>query len=738
MLADIDEDAARHRQEKAPPDPKARLDTPFKKGLFWAYIGLWTLFATSLHASKRAGEPPYNATSAVIVTELIKLALSMAFFLLWDAPRVLEVTRPAPSDALRQLLDATSAGRSRLLWMAAPAALYCVSNNLVYINLATFDPGTYNLLMQVRHVITAVLHTTLFSHRLKAVQWCSLALISVGGIFQSRVEHQGAEQRADAHPVGAYVSILFQVCLAATASIVNEKLLKGDVPPAVTVNLQNGAQYAWSILFNITWLAVGGTLGKALSVSNMSIIFSPRVLVVITIGACGSLITGFFLKHLDSILKSIATTIEMFICLVVSYLLFCTPLAFTSILAASFAGLGIISYLPEFRGMDTAARRGLQRICCYTLAGVLVGKVALDALLGESCAAAESARASASAPPIDVVFTWAGETDGQQNEFNVTAIRQRDNGELEHAICAVRTQMSWVNHVYVLTRASSAAKPPKWAHTYITDGRVTFVDRERLFPNQSHVPTANSFAVYSVAYLIPNLANHFILMDDDFFAIRPVGPNYFFDLASGRPIVKREHNWRRIYDTSQAIPADACCPHPTGKWHAHSHQPMPMTRTLVAAFHSTYPKYVEFIRSHKTRYGGLSEDISMMYTQFWWERNQIRYDAPWGFPWDSFVQMPEGKKLQYVIGGTSFPPLGFALSFFRTLFRFMSHVKFINLNDNWSEDPQVWHKQVRDVRRFLDQICSAPADRSQARAASARPHRPSSSTSALTHAALIG
>ena len=56
MLADIDEDASRHRQEKAPPDPKARLDTPFKKGLFWAYIGLWTLFATSLHASKRAGQ----------------------------------------------------------------------------------------------------------------------------------------------------------------------------------------------------------------------------------------------------------------------------------------------------------------------------------------------------------------------------------------------------------------------------------------------------------------------------------------------------------------------------------------------------------------------------------------------------------------------------------------------------------------------------------------------------------
>lgn len=38
-----------------------------------------------------------------------------------------------------------------------PALLYCLYNNLAFANLATFDPTTYYLLLQLRVVITGVL-----------------------------------------------------------------------------------------------------------------------------------------------------------------------------------------------------------------------------------------------------------------------------------------------------------------------------------------------------------------------------------------------------------------------------------------------------------------------------------------------------------------------------------------------------------------------------------------------------
>lgn len=38
-----------------------------------------------------------------------------------------------------------------------PAFLYCLYNNLSFVNLSAFDPTTYYLLLQFRVVVTAVL-----------------------------------------------------------------------------------------------------------------------------------------------------------------------------------------------------------------------------------------------------------------------------------------------------------------------------------------------------------------------------------------------------------------------------------------------------------------------------------------------------------------------------------------------------------------------------------------------------
>lgn len=37
-----------------------------------------------------------------------------------------------------------------------PAAMYCLYNNLQFVNLATYDPTTYFLLLQMRVVVTGV------------------------------------------------------------------------------------------------------------------------------------------------------------------------------------------------------------------------------------------------------------------------------------------------------------------------------------------------------------------------------------------------------------------------------------------------------------------------------------------------------------------------------------------------------------------------------------------------------
>lgn len=47
--------------------------------------------------------------------------------------------------------------RKVLVLYFVPAFLYCLYNNLAFINLSSFDPTTYYLLMQLRVVVTGVL-----------------------------------------------------------------------------------------------------------------------------------------------------------------------------------------------------------------------------------------------------------------------------------------------------------------------------------------------------------------------------------------------------------------------------------------------------------------------------------------------------------------------------------------------------------------------------------------------------
>jgi len=80
----------------------------------------------------------------VLLTELIKLVMATTLYVMYDG-------------TLAQMAQATRDSVPLLLKYSIPALLYCVYNNLVYVNLGTFDPGTYNVLMQVRIVMTGVL-----------------------------------------------------------------------------------------------------------------------------------------------------------------------------------------------------------------------------------------------------------------------------------------------------------------------------------------------------------------------------------------------------------------------------------------------------------------------------------------------------------------------------------------------------------------------------------------------------
>ena len=84
------------------------------------------------------------------LTELAKLGLALALYRYYDGTWL-------------QLGRGTVAAWRLLLKYMVPAGLYAVYNNLMYINLTNFDPGTYTLMMQLRILFTGLLYQALFA-----------------------------------------------------------------------------------------------------------------------------------------------------------------------------------------------------------------------------------------------------------------------------------------------------------------------------------------------------------------------------------------------------------------------------------------------------------------------------------------------------------------------------------------------------------------------------------------------
>ncbi|XP_076320702.1 UDP-galactose transporter senju isoform X2 [Tachypleus tridentatus] len=110
------------------------------------------------------------------MTECLKLLVSTVIYL--------------KDNSVHQLFHDTFKNFRVLLFYLVPAFLYCLYNNLAFINLAVFDPTTYYLLLQFRVVVTAVIFQILFKKHLSKKQWISLILLTCGCIIkQLKVSH---------------------------------------------------------------------------------------------------------------------------------------------------------------------------------------------------------------------------------------------------------------------------------------------------------------------------------------------------------------------------------------------------------------------------------------------------------------------------------------------------------------------------------------------------------------------
>lgn len=166
---------------------------------------------------------------------------------------------------------------------------------------------------------------------------------------------------------------------------------------------------------------------------------------------------------------------------------------------------------------------------------------------------------SVSLHPIDAVITWVDGQDpkhlqklnayiteiGGQRPRTADPTRFHNDGEINYCVVSLLKYAPWLRTIYIVTDEQTPdivnqVKGTPW------EQKIKLVDHKEIFSGYEQVlPTFNIRSIMTVLWRIPNLAERFIFLNDDFMLIRPVTPGHFFH--NDGIIVRGE--WRPLADT---------------------------------------------------------------------------------------------------------------------------------------------------------------------------------------------
>ncbi|MDO8342294.1 MAG: Stealth CR1 domain-containing protein [Cellvibrio sp.] len=144
--------------------------------------------------------------------------------------------------------------------------------------------------------------------------------------------------------------------------------------------------------------------------------------------------------------------------------------------------------------------------------------------------------------PIDAVITWVDGADpahkeklenyilsiGGQRPRAAGAARFHSLNEIEYCVVSLLKFAPWIGTIYVVSDDQAPGFIKKLAGTKY-ESRVKVIDHRTIFAGyEDCLPSFSSMSIASLLWRIPDLAERFIFLNDDFSLIRPLSPDAFY------------------------------------------------------------------------------------------------------------------------------------------------------------------------------------------------------------------
>lgn len=141
-------------------------------------------------------------------------------------------------------------------------------------------------------------------------------------------------------------------------------------------------------------------------------------------------------------------------------------------------------------------------------------------------------------PKIDFVIPWVNSDDLQwqkkKQSFSATGLEEipssngserfRDYGTLKYLVRSIEKYANWVHRVYIITDAQA----PDWLNkSALKQSKFRIIDHQDIIQERD-LPSFNSNAIELSAINIPNLAEQFVVFNDDFLINSKTTPDDFF------------------------------------------------------------------------------------------------------------------------------------------------------------------------------------------------------------------
>jgi len=145
-------------------------------------------------------------------------------------------------------------------------------------------------------------------------------------------------------------------------------------------------------------------------------------------------------------------------------------------------------------------------------------------------------------------------------------------------------------------------KKPSWFNEKYSEF-ITIYDHDDIFPKHIPTPNTNSFIIESVLHLIPNVHEHFVYLNDDFFLGRPTHYSDFFT-NDGKIVLPHDYfSYNEESTVEQGKDDILKIQYPKRDTFVGNfrHIPYPCIKSYIQKFHEQYKEYIHWIQTSGTK-----------------------------------------------------------------------------------------------------------------------------------------